>query len=74
MEKLNCIILKVLWKYMDILDINRVYTNNISEIAAVYGIEAAYCAIKKVTLNLNHFKIICTYRKYLRCSKCMALK
>jgi len=31
------------------LDINKLYTNNICEMASVYGIEAAYCAIKKVS-------------------------
>ena len=32
------------------LDIKKLYTNNICEMASVYGIEAAYCAIKKVSI------------------------
>jgi len=38
-----------MYKYADILDLNRLYTNSIHTIAAHYGIEAAYQAVIKVS-------------------------
>ena len=40
--------LQVLWRYADVLDLQRVYTNNIHAMANAYGIEAACKAIIKV--------------------------
>ena len=41
--------LQVLWRYADMLDLKRAYTNNIHAMANAYGIEAACKAIIKVT-------------------------
>ncbi|KAG8197820.1 hypothetical protein JTE90_020098 [Oedothorax gibbosus] len=38
--------------HVDILDINKVYSNNIQEIAKIYGIEAAAKAIRKETVGV----------------------
>ena len=40
--------LQELWKYEDVLDLTKAYTNDIHAMADVYGIEAAYQAIIKV--------------------------
>lgn len=40
-----------MFKYMDILDINRLYTNQIHAMARTYGIEAAARVIVKVSKN-----------------------
>ena len=40
--------LQELWRYCSILDLNKVYTNNIHAMANTYGIEAACKAIIKV--------------------------
>ena len=37
-----------IFKHVDILDINKAYSNNIHAISEIYGIEAAARAIKKV--------------------------
>lgn len=36
------------WQYEDVLDLKKVYTNDIHAMARVYGIEAAAKVIKKV--------------------------
>lgn len=36
------------WQYEDLLDLTKVYTNDIHAMARVYGIEAAAKVIKKV--------------------------
>jgi len=41
-----------MYKYAEILDLNRLYTNSIHTIAEHYGIEAAYQAIIKVPAGL----------------------
>ncbi|KAF8795893.1 DNA-directed RNA polymerase I subunit RPA1 like protein [Argiope bruennichi] len=41
-----------IFKYVDILDINKVYSNNIHEIAKIYGIEAAAQAIRREIVNV----------------------
>ncbi|XP_054713157.1 DNA-directed RNA polymerase I subunit RPA1-like [Uloborus diversus] len=41
-----------IFKYVDILDINKVYSNNIHAIAENYGIEAATRAIRKEIVNV----------------------
>jgi len=38
-----------MYKYAEILDLNRLYTNSIHTIAEHYGIEAAYQGIIKVS-------------------------
>ena len=40
-----------MYKYCDVLDLTRLYTNNIHVMAQHYGIEAAYRAIIKVCLH-----------------------
>ena len=40
--------LQVLWRYPDVLDLRKAYTNNIHAMASAYGIEAASKAIVKV--------------------------
>jgi len=42
-------ILQEMYKYAEILDLNRLYTNSIHTVAEHYGIEAAYQAIIKVS-------------------------
>ena len=47
-----------MYKYAEILDLNRLYTNNIHTVAEHYGIEAAYQAIIKVicwVVSINMF-------------------
>lgn len=44
-----CVYLQELWKHALVLDVNRVYTNNIHSMAATYGIEAAATAIVRVS-------------------------
>lgn len=41
-------ILQELWKYEDILDLRKSYTNNIHAVANTFGIEAAGKAIIRV--------------------------
>ena len=38
-----------MWNYPDVLDLNRIYTNDIHGIANTYGIEAASRVIAKVS-------------------------
>jgi len=47
-------VLQEMYKYEEILDLNRLYTNSIHTIAEHYGIEAAYQAIIKVRSS-GHF-------------------
>ena len=44
-----CALLQVLCEYAEILDLKKMYTNNIHSMAAMYGIEAACRTIVKVT-------------------------
>jgi DNA-directed RNA polymerase I subunit RPA1 len=48
--------LQEMWRHEDVLDLNRVYTNNIHAMAEVYGIEAAYKAIIKVHKNCVYLR------------------
>ncbi|CAL1300336.1 unnamed protein product [Larinioides sclopetarius] len=41
-----------IFKYVNVLDINKVYSNNIHEISKIYGIEAAAQAIRKEIVNV----------------------
>lgn len=40
-----------MFKYNDLLDLNKLYANDIHKIAATYGIEAAQKVIVKVTFK-----------------------
>ncbi|GBM77438.1 DNA-directed RNA polymerase I subunit RPA1 [Araneus ventricosus] len=52
MLKTNGVNFLEIFKYVDILDINKVYSNNIHEIAKIYGIEAAAQTIRKEIVNV----------------------
>jgi DNA-directed RNA polymerase I subunit RPA1 len=49
--------LQEIYKYASILDLSRVYTNNIHYMAEHYGIEAAYQAIIKVSKIITKFPV-----------------
>ncbi|GFQ79552.1 DNA-directed RNA polymerase I subunit RPA1, partial [Trichonephila clavata] len=71
MLKTNGVNFLEIFKYIDILDINKVYSNNIHEIAKIYGIEAAGQVIKKeivnvfaaygITVDPHHLSLISDY-------------
>lgn len=46
-----------MFKHMEVLDLNRLYTNQIHAMAQTYGIEAAARVIVKVCIQ-NYFKIL----------------
>ncbi|GIY88580.1 DNA-directed RNA polymerase I subunit RPA1 [Caerostris extrusa] len=52
MLKTNGVNFLEIFKYVDLLDINKVYSNNIHTIANIYGIEAAVQAIKRETVKV----------------------
>lgn len=49
--------LQVLCEYAEILDLKKMYTNNIHSMAATYGVEAACRTIVKVTLHASYTHI-----------------
>jgi DNA-directed RNA polymerase I subunit RPA1 len=63
-----------MYKYADVLDLNRLYTNNIHIMARHYGIEAAYRAIiqevssvfelYKITVDRRHLSLIADYMTF----------
>ncbi|GFS71229.1 DNA-directed RNA polymerase I subunit RPA1 [Nephila pilipes] len=52
MLKTNGVNFLEIFKHVDILDINKVYSNNIHEISQIYGIEAAGQAIRREIVNV----------------------
>ncbi|GFU75947.1 DNA-directed RNA polymerase I subunit RPA1 [Trichonephila clavipes] len=52
MLKTNGVNFLEIFRYIDILDINKIYSNNIHEVAKIYGIEAAGQVIKKEIVNV----------------------
>lgn len=50
-------LLQVLCEYAEILDLKKMYTNNIHSMAATYGVEAACRTIVKVTLHASYTHI-----------------
>lgn len=71
-----------MFKYMEMLDLNRLYTNQIHAMARTYGIEAAARVVVKVSgrgsyhsnWNSNGNFFFSFHRRCKRCSKCMALR
>ncbi|GFY49771.1 DNA-directed RNA polymerase I subunit RPA1 [Trichonephila inaurata madagascariensis] len=71
MLKINGVNFLEIFKYIDILDINKIYSNNIHEVAKIYGIEAAGQVIKKeivnvfaaygITVDPHHLSLISDY-------------
>lgn len=57
--------LQAIWKYSNKLDLNRVYTNDISLIAKTYGIEAACRAISNEIENVFAMYGICVDPRHL---------
>lgn len=53
MQQINLFIiyLQEMFKYMEVLDLNRLYTNQIHAMARTYGIEAA----ARVVVKVSHF-------------------
>jgi len=55
-----------MYKYADILDLDRLYTNSIHTIAEHYGIEAAYQAIIKVNFSvLDHWHFVYSLEEFI---------
>ncbi|EDV23428.1 uncharacterized protein TRIADDRAFT_27970 [Trichoplax adhaerens] len=62
------------WQFANIIDVNKLYTNEIHAMASTYGIEAAYRAIIKeienvfrvygIDVNYRHLSLIADYMTY----------
>lgn len=74
-----------MFKHMEVLDLNRLYTNQIHAMAQTYGIEAAARVILKVRVFITFaiwsvkltefcFDMVSNSRKFNKCFKCTELR